>query len=417
MSELQVMGLRRFHYGWIIAFVSAGIMATCSLSVYTFGVFLKPLETDFGWDRGPLSLAPSIAYMLSGLLAIAAGRLSDRYGPRILVTFGGAMMGAGFMLMGQISTLRDAYIFWGLFMGLAFGCFISPLVSTIPRWFVQKRGIAVSIQTTGFGLGAVISPLLAQTLISAYNWQTAFRILGVVSWAVIIPLAQLIRKSPADVGQQPYGEYGGAENQSMPAGSDGLSLAEAVRTASFWISGSIWFLWFFCLQAITVHIVPHATNSGITEIAAAGVLSTIAASSVVSRAAMGFMSDRIGANRAMALCLLLSTLAVGWLVFAQQIWAFYIFAIAFGLAYGGIIPLATLVPAELFGTRSLGAIIGALVFYSTFGGAAGAPAAGYVFDKTGSYHAGFPLLVIFSLVALLLGMILAKQLGKKKRYP
>jgi sugar phosphate permease len=382
-----------------MALVSAGIMATCSLSVYTFGVFLA-LEAAFGWNRGPLSLAPSIAFLVAGFLAMGTGKLSDKHGPRVLVSLGGAMMGAGFVLMSRVSALRDTYIFWGLFMGLAFACFISPLSSTIPRWFAQKRGIAVSIQTTGFGIGAVVSPLLAQTLISTYGWQKAFVVLGVVAWVTIIPLAQLIKKSPADMGQRPYGESEDAEDQAAEVALEGLSLAQAVRGLSFWISGAIWFLWFFCLQAIAVHI---------------SILSVIAGCSVVSRASMGFISDKLGARQALSLCLVLATLALVWLIFAREIWAFYVFAIAFGLAYGGIIPLVTLVPSELFGTKSLGVIIGALMLYSTIGGAGGSPFAGYVFDTTGSYQAALPVLAVISLLAALLGVVLAKHAGRKTR--
>lgn len=405
----------RIHYAWIVTVASAGIMAACSLSVYTFGVFLEPLTRDFGWERGPLSLAPSIAYLAAGFLAIATGKLSDKYGPRILASVGGALMGAGFALMSRISTLRDTYIFWGLFMGLAFGCFIAPLVSTIPRWFVQKRGIAVGILAAGFGVGAIVSPLLAQTLISAHGWQWAFRILGLVAPAIIIPLAQFVRKSPAQVGLRPYGEPDDAQSQDVTAPIEGLSLGQAVRGVSFWLFGAIGFLWFFCLQAIVVHIIPHATASGIAEIAAASILSIMAACSVVSRASMGFMADRLGARKALALCLTLSTLALAWLLFAREIWSFYMFAIVFGLAYGGIVTLATLVPAELFGTKSLGMVIGALMLYNTIGGAGGAPSAGYVYDAAGSYRAVLPVLAVASGITVLLAVILLRYTSRTRR--
>jgi sugar phosphate permease len=400
------------HYGWIVALASAGIMATCSLSVYTFGVFLEPLIETFQWDRGPLSLAPSLAYLVAGFLAIATGRLSDRYGPRILATLGGAMMGTGFLLMTRASELRDTYISWGLFMGLAFGCFIAPLVSTIPRWFAQRRGLAVGILATGFGLGAILSPLLAQALISAHGWQSALLVLGIIACAVIIPLAQLVRKSPAQMGLRPYGAPGDDQREDIEASAEGLTLGEALRGLPFWLYGAVGFLWFFCLQAIVVHIIPHAAASGVTEMAAASILSIIAGCSVASRASIGFAADRMGARQALSLCLILSTLTFAWLVFAREIWAFYIFAIFFGLAYGGVVPLATLVPAELFGTKSLGTVIGALMLYSTIGGAGGAPFAGYVYDMTGSYDAALPVLAVVSLIGAVLGVVLVKYRSK-----
>lgn len=407
------MTLARVHYGWIVALASAGIMATCSLSVYTFGVFLEPLIMDFAWDRGPLSLAPSTAYLVAGFLAIATGKLSDKHGPRILVSLGGIMMGAGFLLMSRVSVLSHTYIFWGLFMGLAFACFISPILSTIPRWFVQKRGIAVGIPATGFGLGAIISPLLAQMLISAYGWQRAFLILAVVAWAVIIPLAQFIRKDPAQTRRRPYGASDDAEGKAMEGSAKGLSLGAAMRKGSFWIYGAIGLLWFFCLQAIVVHIVPHATASGIPQLTAASVLSVIAGCSVVSRALMGSIADKLGARKALSLCLILSTAAFGWLILARGIGSFYVFAAVFGLAYGGVMPLVTLVPSELFGTKSLGVIIGALMLYGTIGGAGGSPFAGYVYDTTGSYSAALPPLAVISMITALLGIILLKHRGKQ----
>jgi len=409
--------LDRIHYGWIVALASAGIMATCSLTVYTFGVFLDPLTSDFGWDRGPLSLAPSISYMVAGLLAMVTGRLSDKYGARILATVGGVMMGAGFLLMTRVTALIDTYIFWGLFMGTAFGCFISPLLSTIPRWFVQRRGVAVSIPATGFGLGAIISPLLAQMLISRYGWQSAFFVLGIIAWVVIIPLAQLIRKSPEQMGWKPYGEFDAVGGETPARSPEGASLREAVRSVPFWVYGGVTFLWFFCLQAIVVHIIPHATASGIPQIAAAGILSVIAGCSVISRASIGFVADKLGAKRSLTLCLVVATLALGWLIITRELWAFYVFAVAFGLAYGGVIPLATLVPSELFGTKSLGVILGALMLYSTVGGAGGAPFAGYVFDTTGSYDATLPILAVVSLIALLLAIVLLKRRSPQARAP
>ena len=127
---------------------------------------------------------------------------------------------------------------------------------------------------------------------------------------------------------------------------------------------------------------------------------------------MGFMADMLGARKALVLCLVLSTLALAWLIFAGEIWSLHIFAVAFGLAYGGIVTLATLVPAELFGTKSLGIVIGALMLYGTIGGAGGAPFAGYVYDTVHTYHAVLPVLALVSGITVLLAIILLRHRGK-----
>ena len=134
----------------------------------------------------------------------------------------------------------------------------------------------------------------------------------------------------------------------------------------------------------------------------------MAGSSVIGRFSMGFISDKLGSRRALSLCLILSTLALVWLLFARETWAFYLFAVTFGLAYGGIIPLLTVIPSELFGIKSLGIILGAFMLYSTIGSAGGAPLAGYIFDTSGSYRLALIVLVIFCAITAILGLILLK---------
>ncbi|MFC2016593.1 MFS transporter [Chloroflexota bacterium] len=402
------MTRKNVHYGWVIAIAGAGIQSAHALSVYTFGVFLRPLTMEFGWERGALSVAASLAGVEMGFLAIITGKLSDKYGPRVLVTFGGVMLGTAFLLMTQINSLWQVYLFWGLCIGIAASCSIVPILSTIPRWFIRKRGVAISIIATGFGLGAMISPLLAQLLISSYGWKQSFMILGIVAWIIIIPLAQLMRQNPRQMGLRPYGEGEDTIDKETEDSAEGLTFAEALKTAHFWIFGAIQFFWFFCLQTIVVHITPHAIDLGIPEIAAASILSVIAGSSVIARFSMGFISDKLGSRLALSLCLILSTLALLWLLFASEIWAFYLFAITFGLAYGGFIPLLTVLPSELFGVRSLGVILGAFMLYSHIGSAGGAPLAGFIFDTSGNYRLALIICVIFCTITAILGVILLR---------
>jgi MFS family permease len=252
-------------------------------------------------------------------------------------------------------------------------------------------------------------------LISAHGWRTAFLILGVVSFAIVIPLTQFIRQSPTQMGRRPYGESSDAGGNTLADSDKGLPLAKVLKTIPFWIFGTIMLLWLFCLQAIVVHIVPHATDIGVPEIAAASILSVMAGCSVAGRVSMGFVSDKLGVRQTLNLCLILSTLALGWLFFAKGIWAFYLFAIAFGLAYGGIAPLVTLVPAELFGMKSLGVIIGTLMLYGTFGEAGGPPFAGYIYDMTGSYHTALLTMAAISGFTAVLGLLLLKYRDKGNR--
>jgi len=392
--------------------MAACIMAVFAFVFFAFGVFLRPMTAEFNWDRGALSGAFSVAMLLGGLFFILAGRLSDKYGPRILVTIGGLSIGAGFLLMSQINSLWQAYLIWGLFMGIGGSCCFIPVISTIPRWFTKKTGMAVGITAAGMGLGGTVSPPLAQWLISSHGWQQAFIVLGLISLIIIIPLAQFMKHSPRRVGLKPYGESEDIEDkQSLASAAEGLSLTQAIKTRRFWIFGLIHLCFFFCIQVIIVHVVPYAIDIGILPIIAASITSIIAGISVIGRLSIGFISDKVGGRLLLIACISLAALALLWLLFAKEIWMLYIFAVIFGVGYGGIVPLQTVVAVELFGSGSLGMILATLMFCGTVGGALGAPLAGSIFDITGSYNLAFLICVIICGLASILSLILLRARG------
>ena len=400
----------RLHYGWVMVLIALSVLATHALVMYTFGVFLKPLVTEFNWDRGALSGANSMYMLLAGTFAIFAGRLSDKYGPRMLVTLSGLLTGIGFLALSQINSLWQVYLIWGLLLGIGGSCCFIPIMSTIPRWFVKKTGIAIGITVAGFGLGAVITPPLTQWLISTYGWRQAFIVLGLITFVIVIPLAQFMKHSPQRVGLKPYGEIGTLKDkQSQAAG--GLSFRQAIKTSRFLVWGSILFCFFFSVQVIVVHVVPHGIDIGISATVAAGILSIIAGGSVIGRLSMGFIYDRIGSRKALSACLTLVALALIWLLFAKEIWGLYIFAGVLGLAYGGIVLLETALTGELFGLKSLGMILGGVILFGTVGGALGAPLAGSIFDATGSYSLALLICVILVVLAIILSLILLKTKG------
>jgi len=404
------MRLKRFHYGWSMVIMAACIMATHALVFYAFGVFLKPLTVEFNWERGALSGAFSIALLLIGPFSILSGRLSDKYGPRILVTISGLSLGVGFLLMSQINSLWQVYLIWGLFMGVGMSCSFVPIISTIPRWFTKKRGIAIGIAVAGFGLGGIIVPPLAQWLISAFGWRQAYFILGLITFIVVIPLAQFMKHSPQRVGLKPYGEDEPTKDEhSLVTG--GLSITQAIKTSRFWVWGLILFCFFFCIQVTIVHIVPHAIDIGVSPIIAASITSIIAGCSVIGKLSTGFLSDKVGGRLLLIACISLATVALLWLLFAKELWMLYIFAVIFGIGYGGIVLLQTVISAELFGLGSLGMILATLMFCGTIGGALGAPLAGSIFDITESYSLAFLICVIMCALAIILSLILLKAKG------
>ncbi len=401
--------MKHLHYGWVMVIIAIFILIVFSFTIYTFGIFLRPLTLEFNWDRGALSGAFSVCMIISGVLAIPSGRLSDRYGPRILVTIGGLLAGTGFLLMSQVNSLWQVYLFWGLLIGISGGCCSIPIISTIPKWFAKNRGLAIGIITTGVSLGGILSAPLAQWLISSRGWQQALMILGIITFIAIIPLAQFVKHSPQRVGIRPYGEDSTLEDkQPLASAAEGLSFIQSTKTGQFWIFGATSLCFLFAAQLIITHIVPHAIDTGISAMVAASILSVIAATAVISRNITGFISDRIGGRLTLSGCLTLLTLALIWLLFTRETWTFYLFAIIFGVAEGGLLPLQTIVTTELFGLRSLGVIFGSIQLITLIGGAIGPTSAGIIFDATGDYNIALIICVIVSAVSIILSLTLLK---------
>jgi MFS family permease len=331
---------------------------------FTRGVFLTPITNELGWTRGTLSGAFSIFVLVAGPLAIFTGKLTDKYGPRFLITVGGVFSGIGFFAMSQVSELWQVYLIWVLLIGIADCSVMTPTLTTIPKWFTKRRGMALGITTSGFALGGMLWPPIAQTLISSFNWSLSYLILGGIILIFIVILGQFMKHSPQRIGLMPYGQTNLAnENQSKTKEIGGLSFSQAIRTRRFWFFSAVLICFFFFFQIIVVHIIPHAIDIGISPLIAATILSLISAVGIASRLSMGFIADRIGGRLALIICLILQTVALVWLLVAKETWMLYLFAIVFGIGQGGIMPIQMMVTAELFGLKSLGMLGGALMLF------------------------------------------------------
>ncbi len=198
-------------------------------SYIAFGVFFKPMANEFGWSRAMTSGAFSMAMAVQGVFAIGAGALNDRFGPRIIMTVCGLLVGAGYLLMSQLGSLWQLYLFYGIVIGLGMSGHYIPILSTVARWFVAKRTLITGIVLTGAGLGTLAAPPIATLLIAALDWRTSYIIMGVVVLVVVTSSAQLLRRDPAQIGKVPYGENS-APQEPVRSESGAFSLKEAVRT-------------------------------------------------------------------------------------------------------------------------------------------------------------------------------------------
>lgn len=408
------MKFRHIYYGWVIVLI--GFFALCmnALAIFGFGVFLKPLTEEFGWERGALSTAFSISLLIGGILSLFTGRLSDRYGPRILVTIAGLALGVGLILTSQVNSLWQLYLVWGFSVGIGISCSVIPIISSIPRWFTVRRGIALAIPAAGFSLGGVIGPIIIERLISAFDWQQAFIVIGILPLVIAVPLAQLMKREPEPASSEARAETEVVEEvRVVEPTTHGLPFIEMVRNRWFWLLGSMQFSFGFCTQMIIVHITPYGTDVGLSAITAASILSISSATGIFGNLLMGSLADRFNPRLTLSGCYITMTLSLVWLLFTREPWMFYIFAIVFGAARGGIAPVQTMVPAEMFGLKHLGSFIGAFLLFGTLGGVLGTPAAGFIFDASGSYSLAFWLAIIFGTLACVVSMILLRYKTEK----
>ncbi len=378
----------RFFYGYIIVIAGFFVMVLMNGAFYSFGVFFKPMLEEFGWTRAMTSGAYSLNMILWGLLSIITGRLNDRFGPRIVITACGFIFGIGYLLMSQISTIWQLYLFYGVIMAIGMSGGFAPIASTVTRWFTTRRGLMTGIVISGIGVGTFVIPPLASQLISIYGWRTSYTILGITTLVLLIISAQFLRRDPGQMGQMPYGE-----DKLKPKGSvsetGGFSLKEAINTRRFWVLCAVYFCYGFIVHTIMVHIVSHATDLGITPFVASGILAVIGGISITGRIGMGSVADKIGNKRSLLINFFLLAIALLWLLAVRQLSAFYLFAAVFGFPYGGLAIFNSLMTAEIFGLKAHGAIMGLVVFVYTTGSAIGPILAGYIFDITGSYNSAF----------------------------
>ncbi len=394
MSERK----NRLFYGYVIVLASFFIMLMSNGTRYCFGVFFIPMSNDFGWDRATTSLAFSMSMLFIGLMGIIIGRLSDRFGSRIVVTIGGLFFGLGYLLLSQINSLWQLYLVYGVIIGIGSSGFWVPILSTIARWFSRRRGIITAISLTGMGVGTMIMPPLANWLITSYNWRISFMVLGISTLVIITLAAQFLRRDPSKMELSPYGETSEGKQNNYSRVTD-LNFKQAVRTYQFWLLLLMNYCYGFGFQALWVHMVPHAISLNITPANAATILTVMGGTGIAGRLVMGRLGDRIGYKRTFILCLSMHTVALIWLLVADSLWKLFIFGIVYSFATPALLSPTI---AQIFGLSSHGVILGAIGMGWTIAGTTSPVIAGLLYDINDNYRLAFLIAAILSAIGVLL---------------
>ena len=413
---LSPLGLKdKLFYGWVVVavFLVSGI--TLYGIHFSFGIFFKSIESEFSLTRAATSAILSANLLLAGLYSFFAGWALDRYGPKIVVLLMGVFTGLSLLLTSQTGSSWQLFITYSLLLAMGTGALFVVPMSTVSRWFDKKRGLALGMASSGVGLGPLVMAPFATYLIASFSWRVAYIVIGLIAWLIVIPLSRLLRGDPYEIGALPDGvktlpkDTESEEGIIQPAH---LSLPQALRTRSFWLVMFIWVLYASNIFLVFTHLVPHATDIGFSAMEAAAIVSLIGGAAVAGRVVLGTVSDRMGRKVTAIICALLQAGAMMWLLWANDLWMFYLFALVYGFAFGGMSPVMAALIGDTFGLGRIGAILGMLEVGFGIGAAIGSAVGGFIFDVSNSYFLAFLLGAAVMLVATLLIALIRREANK-----
>lgn len=388
------------YYGWRVVLAAClGVMAGFgSLFVYTFTVFVKPLGAAFGWNRESVSVGFAIAAMTVGLSSPFIGRLIDRFGPRPIILPCMTVFGCGIASLALLgSELWHFYLTCFVIGVVGNGAAHLAYARSISTWFQRRLGMALAFVMVGAGLGAMILPVIAQSVVTRFGWRAAYLSLGAIALLLGLPLSwrYIIDRGPR-------------QKQSVPAVHSGLTWQQGTRTLAFWIVVAVLFVSSISMNGAITHLSALLTDRGITPGDAALCASVLGGLSVLGRIGTGWLLDRFF-GAIVALIVNLVT-AAGVVVLARS-HSFATGALAaalLGIGAGGEAAITPYLLTRYFGLRAFSTLYGFTWTFYAAAGAIGPVILGRAFDRTGSYSSLLIVLAIALSLAAAMNLFLPK---------
>ncbi len=372
-------------------------------------VWAVALEQHFGWSRAQLGLALTFTRIEGGIMGPIEGYLTDRLGARRMVLFGLLILGVGFLLFWQVRTLWMFYLaFIVMALGQGLGSWL-PLMTTLNNWFAKRRATAMGWANVGSRLGALLLvPAIAWAIDPDHDrlgWELTALVLGMSTLALAMPLSRLIRNRPQDHNQYPDGVLPapapiiGASSQTTTPQQSGegygpgdLTAAQAIRTPAFWLISFGHGFTSMIILAIFAHLGLLMQDKGFDVQTTAWIVTVYTAVAMAFQLVGGYMGDRI--SKRIGLFVFTSIQAAGVLVLSasSNLEMFYLFALLFGIGFGGRNPLTTAIRGEYFGRASFGKILGLSTVPMNVLLLVASPFAGFMRDVQGTYSTAFLVL-------------------------
>ncbi len=366
------------NYGWVV--VAAGAAITCMAmgAMFALPVYLEPIASETGWTRAGISAAMTIGFIVMGVAGFGWGTLSDRIGARPVLLVASGLLVAGLALASQSRDLLLFQLAYGGLVGASGGAFFAPIMAATVGWFDKHRSLAVSLVSVGAGVAPMVVTPFASLLITSIGWRSAMLAIAIAAIVVLVPASLLIRRPPQEIE---------APTPSGAAPQPHRSLAwQSLRTPQFIVLAATFFLCCAAHSGPIFHTVSYAMLCGATLTGATFIYSIEGVAGLFGRVIFGVAADRFGVRRVIVAGLALQALGIFAYIYLTELTHFYMLAAVLGLAYGGVMPLYSVLAREYFSPRVMGTVLGAATMTSSIGMAFGPIGGGWLYDSFGTYH-------------------------------
>ncbi|NIO11060.1 MAG: MFS transporter [Deltaproteobacteria bacterium] len=401
----------RFFYGYVI-------LSLCFLNMFflrgviaSFAVFYIALIEEFQWSHATVASVASANAVVYAMACPLIGWSFDRFGPRILMPVGGALIGFGLLISGLSHSIWALYFSYGILAGAGqAGLGFVSQSALISHWFLRRRGTAVGIAAMGMGLGALILVPLSQMLIAQLGWRAAFMVLAGLGLITVVPAnAVFQRRSPDQVGQYPDGveeppAQSSPHSSRSPSGGRQWTMASAARSFPFWAITVSHLALGIGLAMFYTHAVAYLVDQGFEKLVSASIFGTVGLMRFGGTMFWGYVSDRLGRTRTFGISTTINAIGLLFLLAVSPNsphWFAYAFAILFGIGHSAGNPISAATIADIFSGNKIGTIYGFLEISFGVGMALGAWLGGYGYDMTGSYRWAFTVGLLSFIVSYL----------------
>ena len=397
---------KNMFFGWKTVFAGA-VIACWGYGSWYYGMsaLFTPLIQEYGWTRAQLSLAFSMRSLEGGLEGPFGGMLIDKYGERKITIISTIIACTGLIALLYVRELWQFIVVWGFIVSLGFNLGLYDTVnSAVSKWFVKKRGKALSFVTLGGGLGGpIIVPMMAWLIIN-HGWRMALKFVAGSTLIICLPLAYFFMKDgpPEMYGMLPDGDTIISDDPTSENYVEEYNFTpkEALQNRSFWMMLIAFMLSGGITAMVTMHQIPYLQDIGIDTMAAAGVLGLMATMSLPGRVLFAWLSDRIGERKTLIISYGMKALGLIVFVLAKNLTHILIFVAIYGAGYGGSIPVSTSLRASYFGRKAYATITGYTTFFGAISNFAYPIFAGWSYDVSGSYTFAFSLITGVQILAM-----------------